>query len=122
MSNMRCKCGQGSSLGRSEERVAAAAAALGECRRLAGGRACARPMEAVLALLCEARTGTSSLDPSAVAEWRRAAVELVHAFPASHGARPALGLLLLQAERAAEPRERAARQRRRILSVRQAGH
>lgn len=113
--------GSGPSVGRSDERAAAAAAALEECRRLAGGRASARPLEAVLALLCEAWTGTSSLGPSADVGWQRAAVELVHAYPASHGAGSALGLLMLHAEGAAEPRPRPARQRRRIRCVRQAG-
>ena len=109
--------GSGSSIGRSDQRAAAAVAAMEECRRLAGARASARPLEAVLALLCEACTGTSSLGPSADVAWRRAAVDLVHAFPASHGAGSALGLLLLHAEQAAEPRPRPARQRRRILCV-----
>ena len=112
--------GSGTSVHRSDQRAVAPAAALEECRRLAGARASARPLQAVMALLCEAWTGSSSLGPSADVGWQRAAVELVHAYPASRGAGSALGLLLLHAERAAEPRPRPARQRRRILCVRQA--
>jgi hypothetical protein len=103
---------------RSPERAAAARSALAECRRLAAARATPRPLEAALMLHGETHAGS---DPCPAAPWRRAALELAHAYPAARGAASAVGMLLLQAEQAAAPQARSAAQRRRILAVRPVG-
>jgi len=116
-----CMQGTGMSacMRRSPERAAAARSALAECRRLAAARATPRPLEAALMLHGETHVGS---DPCRAASWRRAALELAHAYPAARGAASAVGMLLLQAEQAAPAQARSAAQRRRILAVRPFGN
>ncbi len=116
-----CMQGTGMSacMRRSPERAAAARSALAECRRLAAARATLRPLEAALMLHGETHVGS---DPCRAASWRRAALELAHAYPAARGAASAVGMLLLQAEQAAPAQARSAAQRRRILAVRPFGN
>jgi len=116
-----CMQGTGMSacMRRSPERAEAARSALAECRRLAAARATPRPLEAALMLHGETHVGS---DPCRAASWRRAALELAHAYPAARGAASAVGMLLLQAEQAAPAQARSAAQRRRILAVRPFGN